>query len=47
MASTIQVRVEDELKSKSDALFKDLGTDTTKSNQNILNTGCCDKWISF
>nr|WP_314447586.1 type II toxin-antitoxin system RelB/DinJ family antitoxin [uncultured Lachnoanaerobaculum sp.] len=29
MASTIQVRVEDELKSKSDALFKDLGTDTT------------------
>ena len=31
MASTIQVRVEDELKSKSDALFKDLGTDTTTS----------------
>lgn len=29
MASTIQVRVEDELKRKSDALFKDLGTDTT------------------
>ena len=29
MASTIQVRVEDELKSESDALFKDLGTDTT------------------
>ena len=29
MASTIQVRVEDELKNKSDALFKDLGTDTT------------------
>ena len=29
MASTIQLRVEDELKSKSDALFKDLGTDTT------------------
>ena len=29
MASTIQVRVEDELKSKSDALFKDLGKDTT------------------
>ena len=29
MASTIQMRVEDELKSKSDALFKDLGTDTT------------------
>ena len=29
MASTIQIRVEDELKSKSDSLFKDLGTDTT------------------
>ena len=29
IASTIQIRVEDELKSKSDALFKDLGTDTT------------------
>ena len=29
MASTIQIRVEDELKSKSDALFKDLGTYTT------------------
>ena len=30
MASTIQVRVEDELKRKSDALFKDLGTDTIR-----------------
>ncbi|MBT9775928.1 type II toxin-antitoxin system RelB/DinJ family antitoxin [Clostridium sp. MCC353] len=29
MASTIQVRVDDDLKTKSDALFKDLGTDTT------------------
>lgn len=29
MASTIQVRVDDDLKNKSDALFKDLGTDTT------------------
>ena len=29
MASTIQVRVDDELKIKSDRLFKDLGTDTT------------------
>ena len=27
MASTIQVRVEDELKNKSDALFKDLATE--------------------
>lgn len=29
MASTIQVRVDDDLKTKADALFKDLGTDTT------------------
>ena len=29
MASTIQVRVDDDLKAKSDALFKDLGKDTT------------------
>lgn len=47
MASTIQVRVEDELKNKSDALFKDLGTDHNNSNQNVFNTGCCYKWISF
>ena len=29
MASTIQVRVDDDLKKKSDNLFKELGTDTT------------------
>ncbi len=29
MASTIQVRVDDDLKAKSDELFKALGTDTT------------------
>mgnify|MGYP005891164139 FL=1 len=29
MAGTIQVRVDDELKNKSDTLFKYLGTDTT------------------
>lgn len=29
MSSTIQVRVDDDLKAKSDSLFKDLGTDTT------------------
>ncbi len=29
MASTIQLRVDDDLKTKSDQLFKDLGTDTT------------------
>ena len=29
MASTIQLRVDDDLKLKSDNLFRDLGTDTT------------------
>ncbi|MCR5835469.1 MAG: type II toxin-antitoxin system RelB/DinJ family antitoxin [Lachnospiraceae bacterium] len=29
MSSTIQVRVDDDLKTRSDKLFKDLGTDTT------------------
>ena len=29
MSRTIQVKVEDDLKVKSDSLFRDLGTDTT------------------
>ena len=36
MASTIQVRVDDELKMKSDKLFKDLGTDTTAAIRMFL-----------
>lgn len=36
MASTIQVRVEDELKAKSDSLFRDLGTDTTSAIRMFL-----------
>ena len=36
MASTIQVRVDDDLKSKSDQLFKDLGTDTTSAIRMFL-----------
>lgn len=44
MASTIQVRVEDDLKLKADELFKKLGTDTTSAirmflTQAILNEG--------
>ena len=44
MASTIQVRVDDELKNSADQLFKDLGTDTTTAiriflTQAILNNG--------
>lgn len=36
MASTIQVRVDDDLKIKADALFKDLGTDTTTAIRMFL-----------
>ena len=36
MASTIQVRVDDELNAKSDQLFKDLGTDTTTAIRMFL-----------
>ncbi len=36
MASTIQVRVDDELKAKSDELFKALGTDTTTAIRMFL-----------
>lgn len=36
MSSTIQVRVDDDLKTKSDALFKDLGTDTTTAIRMFL-----------
>lgn len=34
--STIQVRVDDELKQKSDILFKELGTDTTSAIRMFL-----------
>lgn len=36
MSSTIQVRVDDELKIKSDELFRDLGTDTTTAIRMFL-----------
>ena len=36
MSSTIQVRVDDDLKVKSDELFKDLGTDTTTAMRMFL-----------
>lgn len=37
MASTIQLRVDDELKTKSDNLFKELGTDTTTAIRIFLS----------
>ena len=36
MASTIQIRVDDDLKVKSDELFRDLGTDTTTAIRMFL-----------
>lgn len=36
MASTIQVRVDDDLKVRSDELFRDLGTDTTTAIRMFL-----------
>lgn len=40
MSSTIQIRVDDELKMKSDQLFKDLGTDTTTAiRMAVANNG--------
>ena len=36
MSSTIQIRVDDELKTKSDTLFKELGTDTTSAIRMFL-----------
>lgn len=36
MASTIQLRVDDDLKTKADELFRDLGTDTTTAIRMFL-----------
>lgn len=36
MSSTIQIRVDDDLKAKSDELFKDLSTDTTAAIRMFL-----------
>ena len=47
MASTIQVRVEDELKSKSDALFKDLGTDNTTAIRMFLTQAVATNGFPF
>ena len=47
MASTIQVRVDDELKSKSDQLFKDLGTDTTTAIRMFLTQAVANNGVPF
>ncbi len=47
MASTIQVRVDDELKSKSDELFKRLGTDTTSAIRMFLTQALLSNGFPF
>ena len=47
MTSTIQIRVEDELKRKSDALFKDLDTDTTTAIRIFLTQAIATNGFPF
>lgn len=47
MSSTIQVRVDDELKSKSDQLFKELGTDTTSAIRMFLIQAVANNGFPF
>ena len=47
MAKTIQIRVEDELKSKSDALFKYLGIDTTTAIRMFLTQAVTTNGFPF
>ena len=47
MACTIQVRVDDELKTKSDNLFKELGTDTTTAIRMFLTQAVANNGFPF
>ena len=47
MASTIQVRVDDELKIKSDNLFRELGTDTTTAIRMFLTQAVAANGFPF
>lgn len=47
MASTVQVRIEDDLKAKSDQLFKDLGTDTTTAIRIFLTQAVAQNGFPF
>ena len=47
MATVIQVRVDDELKAKSDRLFKDLGTDTTTAIRIFLTQAVARNGFPF
>ena len=47
MSSTIQVRVDDELKQKSDMLFRELGTDTTTAVRMFLTQAVANNGFPF
>lgn len=47
MTATIQVRVDEELKVKSDQLFKDLGTDTTTAVRMFLTQAVANNGFPF
>ena len=47
MASTIQVRVDDDIKTKADVLFKDLGMDTTTAIRIFLTQAIANDGFPF
>lgn len=47
MSSTIQVRVDDDLKQKSDTLFRELGTDTTSAIRIFLTQAVAHNGFPF
>lgn len=47
MSSTIQIRVDDELKMKSDKLFEELGTDTTTAIRMFLTQAVTNDGVPF
>ena len=47
MSATIQVRVDEELKVKSDELFKELGTDTTTAIRMFLTQAVANNGFPF
>ena len=47
MSSTIQVRVDDELKQKADLLFRELGTDTTAAVRIFLTQAVAHNGFPF
>ena len=47
MSSTLQVRIDDELKQKSDLLFKELGTDTTSAIRMFLTQAVANNGFPF